>query len=187
MMKHVVTVRQYLYAQPLSHLWVSTFVVLVSFFSAWYTWGYRPLVCATHNLEERLSLCTQACEKDSSTQMSFKNLEEQYKTTVDLLRGYRGELDAQTFYNRTVDSLLKNIRSSQCRLVSFSSGVATSQSLGTLYQATVVCNGTRDAVTQCVYTLAADSLPWRITAVTFEAGRDMLSQLTLGVECLVLI
>ena len=185
-MKHLYTVRQYLGAQPIKHLWTSTLVLLACFVGSWYTWGYRPLQCATHNLEDRLVFCTQACDKDSQEQSTFKHLEDNYKKTVTMLREYKGDRDPQTFYHGAVDQLLKTIRSAQCSLVSFSSGVDVAQPLYQMYQATIICDGTREAVTQCLNRLSQDQSPWRVTTVAFEMGHDALCHLALGLQCLVL-
>lgn len=186
-MKHLQRMRHYLGAQPIKHLWTSSLVILACFVGSWYTWGYRPLICAAHNLEERLALCTQACDKDSHEHTTFKNLEENYKKTVSLLRDYKGDRDAQTFYHHAVDQLLTTVRSAQCSLISFSSGVDVSQPLYQMHQATIVCDGTREAVTQCLNRLSKDQSPWRVTTVTFEMGHDAVCHLSLGLQCLVLV
>lgn len=186
-MKHFTSLRSYVGAQPLRHLWISTLVILACLCAVWYTWGYRPLVCATHNLEERLTLCAQTCEKDQQTQVTVKQLEAAYAKTVSMLRDYKGDQDAQTFYHHAVDQLLTTVRAAQCSLVSFSSGVDVSQPLYLTYQATLVCDGTHEAVKQCLHRLSAERFPWRVTTVAFEKGHDTTCHLTLGVQCLVLV
>jgi len=186
-MKYLQKVYHYLGAQPIRHLWISTLVILACFFAVWYAWAYKPLLCVTHSLEERFTLCMQSCDKDSQAQVNFRQLEEQYKKTVALLRDYKGECDAQTFYHNAVDQLLKTVRAAHCSLISFSSGVDASLPLYHMHQATLVCDGTREAVMQCLNRLSAEKFQWRVTSVAFETGRDTLCHLSLGLQCLVLV
>lgn len=176
---------QYLGMQPIGHLWASTLVFLACFVVGWYTLAYRPLLCALHNMEERLSLCTKTCEQDMS-HASLNYLEDDYKTKVALLNDYKGNSDAQSFYHGAIDELLKVIAASQCTLLSFSSQCDTTQSLYQLYQATLVCQGTVGRVSYALSSLAARHIPWRSASVTLAKGHDDSCQLSLGLQCLVL-
>lgn len=186
-MEHLQRLQQYLIAQPVRHLWVSTLVLLACFVASWYTWGYKPLLCSTRNFEERFSLCTNVREKDSQAEVDFKNLEKQYQSTVSFLRDYKGDRDMQTFYHSAVDQVVKNIRLASCSLVSFSGGVDVSQPLYLTHQATVVCAGSHEAIMYCLRNFMVTQSLWRVTSLALEMGQDTLYHLTLGIQCLALV
>lgn len=177
----------YLVKQPIWQLWGSTCIALICLVSAWYVWGYQPLLVRQAALAERFTACTALCEKDQHDTALLASREERYKAMRDSLQAYKGSQDPTTFYHAAVDTLLRVVRASGCSLGSLSSEVDCGSRLCQCHKTTMACAGSREAIMSCLQKLSEETVPWKVASVSFEQGNDALYHMTLGLECRALL